>query len=543
MQTTPGPSAEFVIAGGGTAGCVLAARLSEAGHSVLVLEAGGTHDRFFVNMPLGYGKLFHDDSLNWSYTTAPDAQLGGRTDYWPRGKLLGGSSAINAMVYIRGQPEDYDGWARMGNDGWSWNDVLPYFLRSEDNDLGASEWHGSGGPLKVSSIGGRHHPLVQRVIDAGKFLGHPENTDFNGARQEGFGLYQFTFRNGRRVSNAHAFLNGVRRSPNVKVITGAVVERIIFEGTRAVGVEYLQKGQRWCATATREVVVAAGAIASPTLLQRSGIGPGALLHRLGIPVVHDNGEVGANLQDHAQSGFAFRTQVPSLNERLRSPFGQAFAGLQYLLSRTGPLTLSINQGGGFFCSRPGLERPDCQLYILPMSFATNPGKEKTQLRPDAFSGLTMTVSPCRPESRGQVEILSSDPDVAPLIQPNYLSTPEDMRVMVDSLKLLLQLAAARPLAQVIHSRARPPEPLDSDEALAAHARANCKTTYHPSCTCAMGPDPQSSVVDPALRVHGVHGLRVIDASVMPNVISGNTSAPTTMIAEKGADMLRAAHPR
>lgn len=541
MDAAPGPVADFVIVGGGTAGCVLADRLSEAGHSVLVIEAGGSHDRFFVNMPLGYGKLFHDDRLNWSYTTAPDPKLGGRTDYWPRGKLLGGSSAINAMVYIRGQAEDYDGWARQGNAGWSWADVLPYFRRSEDNDLGTSAWHGQGGPLKVSSIKGRQHPLVQSVIDAARHLGHAENDDFNGPHQEGFGLYQFTFRDGRRVSNAHGFLRRAMRRPAVQVITFAEVTRVIVEGRRAVGVEYLQAGQLRRATASREVIVAAGAIASPTLLQRSGIGPPALLQGLGIPVVHGNDAVGANLQDHVQTGVTFRTRVASLNDRLRSPLAQALAGLQYLFTRNGPLTLSVNQGGAFIRSRPGLDRPDCQLYIVPMSFATNPGKEKTQLRPDPFSGMILTASPCRPQSRGRVTIRSADHRAAPLIEPNYLSTPEDMRVMVDSLRFLLRLAATPPLAAVIHSRVRPTGALDSDEALAEHARAQCKTTYHPSGTCAMGPDVRQAVVDPALRVHGMQSLRVIDASVMPTLISGNTSAPTTMIAEKGADLLRAAH--
>lgn len=539
MTDTNGPVADFVIVGGGTAGCVLAARLIQAGHTVCLLEAGGTHQRFFVNMPLGYGKLFHNEELNWSYATSPDPLLGGRSDYWPRGKLLGGSSAINAMVYIRGQREDYDSWEQQGNKGWGWKDVLPYFLRSEDNDLGSNDWHAQGGPLKVSSIRGKHHPLVQTVIDTARQLGLPENPDFNGAVQEGIGLYQFTFRNGRRVSNAHAFLEGIHKHPALQLETHAHVTRLLFEGKRAVGVELLQRGQMRQARARREVIISTGAIASPALLQRSGIGPVNLLQRLGIPVVHANEAVGAGLQDHVQAGFTFRTRVPSLNEQLRSPWGKLLAGLQYVLARRGPLTLSINQGGAFFRSQSSLDRPDCQLYILPMSFATNPSKEKTQLRPDKFSGLTMTASPCRPQSRGQIEIRSTDPLAAPNIEARYLSTEHDMRVMVNSLRFILKLAASQPLASVIDSRVRPTGALASDDALAEHARATCKTTYHPTCTCAMGPSENGAVVDPELRVYGVAGLRVIDASIMPSVISGNTSAPTTMIAEKGADLLRA----
>jgi choline dehydrogenase len=445
------------------------------------------------------------------------------------------------MVYIRGQHEDYDDWASLGNEGWSFKDVLPYFRKSEDNDLGESQWHGAGGPMKVSGIDRQSHPIVRRVIDAARTLGYPENPDFNGATQDGFGLYQFTFRNGRRVSNARAFLDRAMRRSQVTVRTQCHVDRVLFEGKRATGIEFLQQGQTRRAIARREVLLCSGAIGSPLVLQRSGVGSGDLLQRMGIEVVHANDAVGANLQDHAQVGVAFKTRIPTLNNTLSSLTGQAWAGMQYLLARRGPLTLSINQGGAFIRSRPGLDRPDSQLYILPLSFATNPGKDKVGLKPDPFGGMIMTASPCRPESRGHLHIRSGDPLSAPVIHPGYLSTEGDLRVMVDSLKVLLKLSQTEPLAQVLESRIRPEGPLDTEEQLAEHARANCKTTYHPSGTCSMGADPRGSVVDPQLRVHGLQSLRVIDASIMPLIVSGNTNAPTTMIAEKGADLVLAAH--
>ena len=533
---------DFVIVGAGSAGCVLADRLSEDGrHSVLVIESGGSHKRFLVDMPLGYGKLFHDDSLNWSYTTEPDAHRGGATDYWPRGRILGGSSSINAMVYIRGQQEDYDNWARLGNTGWGFSDVLPYFTKSEDNDRGADPLHGAGGPLKVSSIDRQRHPSVALAIEAARTLGYPVNPDFNGPTQEGFGLYQFTFRDGRRCSNAVAFLERAMQRRNVTVVTQATVRRILIEGRRATGVEFLRNGEVVSIAAKREVLLAAGAINSPTVLQRSGVGPGALLQELGIDPVQASDAVGANLQDHSQVGMAFRTKGPTLNNTLSSAHGKLWAGIQYVMARKGPLTLSVNQAGAFIRTRPELTRPDSQLYILPLSFRTNPGKEKAGLALDTFGGMIMTASPCRPQSRGSIRIRSIDALTPPAIRANYLSTEDDVRVMVDSLKVLQRLVCAMPLADMIESRMRPECPLDTTEQLTAHALANCKTTYHPTSTCTMGVDPCSSVVDPQLRVHGLERLRVIDASIMPLVISGNTNAPATMIGEKGADLVRADH--
>jgi len=531
---------DFIIVGGGSAGCVLADRLTEDGrHRVLLLESGGTHRRFFVDMPLGFGQCFFDRSLNWCYTTQPDQRLGGRADYWPRGRILGGSGSINAMVYIRGQREDYDEWARLGNPGWGFDDVLPYFKKSEDNDAGADALHGTGGPLCVSSIKGREHPVVRAALDSAMALGYPDNPDFNGPRQEGVGLYQFNFRNGRRSSSATGSLARAMRRANLVVETGADVERVLFEGRRAIGVAYRRKDDAYQARARREVLLSAGAINSPMLLQHSGIGSGALLQRLGIPLVHDLPAVGENLQDHAQCGMAFRMKVPTINDKLRPYLGRLIAGMQYVFARRGLLGLSINQGGAFLRTRSDETRPDTQLYFLPMSFQQVRSSSAASLQVDRFSGMAINVSPCRPESRGRLAIASADPAAPPLIYPNFLATENDMRVMLDSLKIVLKIAATKPLADLIAARERPAGALALDADLRSHALATCKTTYHAASTCTMGPDPSRAVVDSCLRVHGVERLRVVDASIMPLMVSGNINAAATMIGEKGADLVLA----
>ncbi len=533
---------DFIIIGAGSAGCVLADRLSEDGrYRVLLLESGGTHRRFFVDMPLGFGQLFFDRSLNWCYTTQPDERLGGRTDYWPRGRILGGSSSINAMVYIRGQREDYDDWARLGNSGWGFDDVLPYFRKSENHEAGADALHGAGGPVFVSSITGREHSTVKAALESAKALGYPENSDFNGPSQEGVGLYQFNFRDARRSSSATGFLERAMRRPNLVVETGADVERILFDGRRATGIAYRRNGSACAARAGREVLLSAGAINSPMLLQHSGVGSGALLQSLGIPLIHDAPAVGENLQDHPMCGMAFRMKVPTVNDQLGSFPGRIFAGMQYVFARRGILSFSINQGGAFLRTRPDEKRPDTQLYFLPMSFQQGRNPQAKALQVDGYSGMSINVSPCRPESRGRLAIASPDPHAPPLIQPNFLAAENDIRVMVDSLKIVLKIAATKPLADLIAARERPAGGIADDAALRRHALATCKTTYHPASTCTMGPDPAHAVVDPRLRVHGIERLRVIDASIMPLMISGNLNAAATMIGEKGADLVLADH--
>ncbi len=531
---------DFIIVGAGSAGCVLANRLTADGKCrVLLLEAGGSHKRFFVNMPAGLGELYYDTSLNWCYETEADQQMGGRTDFWPRGKVLGGSSSINGMVYIRGQHEDFDAWAQLGNSGWGHDDVLPYFLMSEDNDAGADTWRGGGGPWKISSIKGREQHVVKLALESARAQGWRDNPDFNGAEQEGVGLYQFSFRKGRRTSSATAYLEPAMKRPNLVVESGALATRILFEGRTAIGVEYRRGGQTVQARAGREVIVSGGTVNSPLLLQQSGIGPGALLGLHGIDVVQDSPAVGENLQDHVYTGLIFRTSVPTLNDGINSWPKLLLAGMRYVLTKSGPLTFGINQGGAFVRTRETESRPDTQLYFIPLSFQAPPNGERRGLRAHGFSGFTINASPCRPESRGHIRIRSADPEAPPIIHRNYLSTEGDVRVMVDSLRLVDQISRTAPLADVIEERLFLPEGPLSDKQLERWARQTGRTTYHPTSTCTMGVDPAHSVVDPRLRVHGVDRLRVIDASIMPLIVSGNTNAAATMIGEKGAALVLA----
>lgn len=535
---------DFIIVGAGSAGCVLANRLTASGrHRVLLLEAGGSHKRFLVRMPAGLGKLFYDPSVNWCCETEPDPNMGGRTDYWPRGKVLGGSSSINGMVYIRGQREDFDDWARAGNVGWGYEDVLHYFRMSEDNDAGADRYRGSGGPWKISGIRGQEHPVVPLALESARSMGYRDTPDFNGANQAGLGMYQFSFRDGLRTDNASAFLEPAMGRPNLHVETHALTTRVLFEGRRAVGVEYRQGGQLRQLRCRREVIVATGAVHTPVVLQRSGVGPGALLQSHGIQVVHDSPAVGENLQDHVFTGVTFRTRVPTVNNQLNSWYGVALQGMRYLLTRRGPLGMGLNQGGAFVSTRPGETRPDSQLYIIPMTFqGLKPGQKKG-LRVDKFGGMTINASPCRPESRGRIELRSPDPDAPPRIHRNYLATPDDVRVMVETLKIADRIGRARPLADVIDERLYLPPGELTDQQWEDWARATGRTCYHPTSSCVMGTDPRKAVVDPRLRVHGLEALRVIDASIMPAVVSGNTAAATTMIGERGAAMVLEDHAR
>ena len=529
---------DYVIIGAGSAGSVLANRLSANGKfKLLVLEAGGSDQRFWVQTPIGYGKTFFDKSVNWMYHTEPDPGINNRSSYWPRGKIIGGSSSINAMVYIRGQQQDFDDWETLGNPGWGWQDVLPYFKKSETCSDGGSEYRGDSGPLYVNNVSSQYHPLCHRFVDAALQQGYPFNPDFNGEQQEGVGFYQITARNGRRMSAARAYLHPALKRNNCDIISRAQVTRIQFSGKVATAVEFTHKNQRCLVRARREIIVSAGAINSPQILQLSGIGSIDLLRDFAIEPIVDSPAVGQNLQDHLDYCTYYRSRVPSLNNRLAPWWGKLLVGMQYLLLRNGPLSLSINQAGGFLRGNPSRTRPNLQMYFGPLTYTTSDKGERPLMRPDSFAGFANSIGQIRPTSRGHLQIASSDPFAAVKIFPNYLSTEEDVSQMLEGARLLRRLAEAPALADIIEHEL-PPEPkIQRDEDLIDDIRNRASTVFHPSSTCIMGPDSKSAVVDHRCRVYGVKHLRVVDTSVFPNLTSGNTNAPTIMVAEKAADLI------
>ncbi len=529
---------DFIVVGSGSAGSVMAERLSASGRfSVLVLEAGGTDRRFYVQMPLGYGKCFFDPAVNWNYRTEPDPGLAGNADHWPRGKVLGGSSSINAMVWIRGAREDYDEWAAQGNPGWSYADVLPAFKAIEDNEAGADEWRGAGGPVHVTRCDHLVHPLAQRYLAAARQAGLKLNPDFNGASLEGVGIYQINTKNGRRMSAARAFLRPAMKRRNVRVETNALATKILFEGRRAVGIEYEQNGRKKTMRAGREVILCAGSINSPQLLQLSGVGPGALLQNLGIDVLLANANVGANLQDHVGINYTFKGRSATLNQILRPWWGKALVGAQYLLLRSGPLSLSMNSAGGFFRTDPSRSQPNMQLYFQAFSTVIPKSGERPILTPDPWPGFSIGLSNCRPSSRGEIMIRSKDPREYPRIVANALSTDADVEEMLAAVKFVRRIASMPAMSEFIVEEILPGPSITSDADLIQDFRRRSGTVYHPVSTCRMGPDATRAVVDARLRVHGLQGLRVIDASIFPEIITGNTNAPTIMVGWKGAEMV------
>ena len=525
----------YLIVGGGTAGCVLANRLTADGRSrVLMLEAGPRDNYLWIHIPIGYGKTMFHPVYNWGFHTEPEPEMKGRRIYWPRGRGLGGSSSINGLIYIRGQPQDYDAWAAAGNSGWAWRDVLPYFIRSEGNQRGASATHGENGPLACSDIGARHE-LIEAIIAGAGELGVPRTDDFNGGAQEGVGYFQLFTKNGLRCSSAVGYLRPAKSRANLAVEVGAQATRVLFDGKRATGVEYRQGGQVKRVSATREVILAAGSLQSPQLLQLSGVGPALLLRQFGIPVVHDLPGVGENLQDHLQLRLTFKCTRPiTTNDDLASTWRSAKIGLQWLLRRTGPLAIGINQGGLFTRVLPESTTPDIQFHFATLS------ADMAGAKPHPFSGFTMSVCQLRPTSRGHVRIKTADPLAAPAMQPNYLSTELDRHCAVEGLKFARRLAASAALRPLVSEEYRPGPAAASDADLLDFARESGATIFHPSGTCRMGSDPLA-VVDDRLRVHGVAGLRVVDCSIMPTLVSGNTDAPVVMIAEKASDMILADH--
>jgi len=521
---------DFIIVGAGSAGCVLANRLSANPDTrVCLLEAGGKDWNPWIHIPVGYFKTIHNPATDWCYETEPDPGLNGRSLKWPRGKVLGGSSSINGLLYVRGQAEDYDDWAHAGNTGWGFDDVLPYFKKAEDQEHGADEFHGSGGPLKVSSMTFTR-PICDDFIQSVSELGVPVSQDMNGATQEGVGYYQLTAHKGKRCSSAAAYLKNIKDRPNLTIITKALTTRIGVQDGRAASVEYSSQGQSHRLQANAEIILAAGAINSPQLLQLSGIGPGELLQQHGIDVVADRRDVGSNLQDHLQIRSVYKTNGPTLNDELSNPLQKMRAGLEYLMTRGGPLSMAASQVAAFCRTRLSNDRPDIQYHFQPLS-ADSPGEGL-----HSFSAITASVCQLRPESRGHIHIKSPEPDTHPSIVPNYLSTELDCQTAVEALKYTRAIMAVGAMTKHIASEHLPGSDIESDDALLDSARNIANTIYHPTSTCRMGTD-EHAVVDSRLRVNGVQGLRVVDASIMPNIVSGNTNAPTIMIGEKAADMI------
>ena len=523
---------DYIVVGAGSAGCAVAGRLAEDGRtSVLLLEAGPKDRNIWIHIPIGYGKTMFNPTVNWQFYSEAEPYMNGRKMYQPRGRTLGGSSAINGLVYIRGQAEDFEAWKALGNDGWGWSDILPYFKRSESNERGESEYHGGGGPLTVSNIRGKNE-LLEAFIGGANELGIPRTDDFNGARQEGAGYFQLTTRNGLRCSSAKAYLVPGRARGNLVVETEAHATGIVFEGKRAVGVRYLRGGQPMEARARCEVVLSAGAFQSPQLLQLSGVGAAEELGALDIPLIHNAPSVGKNLQDHLQSRLIYKCSKPiTTNDDLRTLWGQALIGMRWMFRKEGPVAAGIQIGGMFARANPQAKTPDVQFHFGTISADMTAGK------PHDFSGFTMSVCNLRPTSRGDVQLRSGDAQQPPAIRLNYLATQEDRDMMLRGFKLARRIAASRSLSPYVAEEYRPGPGVASDDEILGFVREYGTTIFHPVGTCRMGSDADS-VVDTRLRVRGVTGLRVADAAIMPLVLSGNTNAASMVIGEKAADMMK-----
>jgi choline dehydrogenase len=528
-------SYDFIVVGAGSAGAVVASRLSEnPAWKVLLLEAGPPDNHHWIHIPIGYTKTFLDARYNWKYESGPEPSLGGRIMYAPRGKTLGGTSSINGMVYIRGVASDFNVWRQLGNVGWSYEDVLPFFKKMESNRRGDDRFHGRSGPLQIGEPAWRNE-LSDAYVAAAKAAGLHENPDFNGAQQEGVGYYQLTVRDGRRNSTARAFLKPARSRPNLHIVTEAFAEKVVFDGKRARSVIYSQNGQTVTADAKGEIILCGGAVNSPQLLMLSGVGSAEQLKKHNIPVTAHSPGVGENLQDHYAARLTYRINKPlTLNDRVMSWPKMALMGAEYALRRTGPMAVGASTVGAFFRSGPQATEPDVQLHFFAFSTA-DPAKG-----PDPFSGFSVVVDQHRPQSRGRLTLRSADPREQLTIQANYLEAEADQTVLVDAMQFAMRIHEQQPLKALIEEELRPGVNVRKRDELLAYAKETGESTYHLSCTCHMGPsEDKAAVVDPRLRVNGVQGLRVADASVLPRVVSGNTNATCIMVGEKCADMIKA----
>lgn len=531
-------SYDFIIVGAGSSGCILADRLSADGqYSVLLLEAGRKDSLPWIKLPVGFAKTYYHPDYNYMYYSEQEAEMADRSLYAPRGKCQGGSGSINAMIYVRGQQKDFDDWAAAGNPGWSYQEVLPYFKKLEQHPLGNTEYHSAGGKIGITPMKDNAHPLCQHYLKGMQQLGYPLNDDFNGAQFEGAGIYETNIRDGQRDSSNTAYLKPALSRPNLTLQLVTQVEKILVnEERRATGVQIRDKDELLTLTAKREVILAAGAIDSPKLLQLSGIADQALLDKHQIPVVKHLPAVGKNLQDHLCVSFYYRANQKTLNDDFRSFWGQAKAGLQYLLNRSGPLSLSVNQAGGFFKGNDTESQPNLQLYFNPMSYQI-PEDPNASLEPEPYSGFLVAFNSCRPSSRGSIEIDSANPVQPAKIMPNYLSTEKDINEVVQGMQMIRKIMQAPALQAITVEEVAPADAVSDEQSMIDYFRENAGSIYHLCGSCTMGRDEQIAVVDNRLRVHGIHNLRVVDASIFPNVTSGNTNAPVMMVAEKGAAMI------
>ena len=529
---------DYIIVGAGSAGCILANRLSASGqYSVLLLEAGGKDSSFWFKIPVGFTKTYYNETYNWMYYSEPEKELDNRPIYCPRGKVQGGSGSINAMIYVRGQPHDFDDWAAAGNPGWAFRDVLPFFRKLESHPLGNTEYHGADGPIRISPMKDAVHPICHVFLKGCDQAGYKRSDDFNGERFEGAGIYDVNTRNGQRSSSSFEYLHPVLTRKNLTVERDVLASRMLFDGNqRAIGVSVTQNGATRQFMANREVILSAGAVDSPKLLQLSGVGDSALLAKHRIAMVKELPAVGQNLQDHLCVSFYYRANVKTLNDELRPLLGKLKLGLQYLLTRKGPLAMSVNQSGGFFKGNDHEAQPNLQLYFNPLSYRI-PKSNKANLEPEPYSGFLLAFNPCRPTSRGSIEIASNRAEDAAKIRINALTTEKDIDEVIQGCELVRKVMASPALKEITVEEISPGPQVNTREGFLQYFREQSGSIYHLCGSCAMGDDPRTSVVDARLRVHGITGLRVVDASIFPNITSGNINAPTMMVAEKGAEMI------